>query len=168
MVEPFPWHCSFSRIRLMYWNAEYPFCCLTALPQCLHRWGWLLRIRFVLTETATAAELLLFVAWVRTCAWNCALPALCSPPCTGIVLCSSVPRPSMAFCLPEAVGPLLLHCNRPVSIELFLRSLYRMNTSHQGPRMSPQVRCDEWPVSSSLVLLSAGNYDFSYSLVVCG
>lgn len=97
MVGTFPWHRSFSRIRLMYWNAENPFWCLTALPQCLHRWGWLLRIRFVLTETAIAAKLLLFVAWVGTCAWNCALPALCSPPCTGNVLCSSLPHPSIAI-----------------------------------------------------------------------
>lgn len=155
MVETFPWHCSFSRIRLMYWNAEYQFCCLTALPQCLHRWGWLLRIRFVLTETAIAAKLLLFVAWVWTCAWNCALPTLCS-------------HPSIAFCLQEALRPLLLRCSKAVSIKLFLKSLSRRSTWHQSPRISPQARCNESPISNRFVLLSAGKYDFSYNLVVCG
>lgn len=165
MVETFPWHCSFSRIRLMCWNAEYPFCCLTALPQCLHRWGWLLRIRFVLTETAIAAELLPFVAWVLGIVL-CQLCVLIPP--WDMCSASSVPCPSIAFCLPGALRPLLLHCNRPVNIESFLKSLGRINTSHQAPRISPQVRCGEWPASNRLVLLSAGKYHFSYNLVVCG
>lgn len=154
MVGTFPWHCSFSRIRLMCWNAEYQFCCLTALPQCLHRWGWLLRIRFVLTEPA--AQLLLFVAWVQTCAWNCALPALWPHPSVGNVLCQLCPS-SLHSILPAA--QLWQDCEHSLIPSVPGKS------SHftPGPQSQPQGRGDGWPLSSRFVLLTPDKYYFSYN-----